>query len=325
MPVYSISDSRVRNRMLKYTPEHMHCFGTFYGPLIAPNSGFSAYQSFSNKTPGFRIAATGTVLNVDELTEIVKKLKLTGTPAKIYKNTAFIKDMFTTAVEIAKFEGASIKTVSGIRGQIKKALSKPEGQFRATFEDKILMSDIVFLRAWYPIKPHRFYNPVTNLIGWEGMRLTGQVRAEQNLPTPQLKNSQYKTGGVERATRHFNPLRVPRALAAELPFKSQIVRTKKQGKETYMQKRAVVLGGEEKKARALLQNLMTVRNEKVAKRREKKEEKRVEYRKKVAENQEKRGEREKAEKQEYWRKEGKKRRADTSEGGGGKRGRYSKS
>ncbi|KAH6676827.1 hypothetical protein B0J14DRAFT_586368 [Halenospora varia] len=319
LPVYSISDSRTRNRMLKYTPEHMHCFGTFYGPLIAPNTGFSCYQSFSSKNPGFRIAATGTVLNVDESTEIVKKLKLTGTPYKIFKNTAFIRDMFTTSLEIAKFEGASIKTVSGIRGQIKRALSKPEGHFRATFEDKILMSDIVFLRAWYPVKPHRFYNPVTNLIGWEGMRLTGEVRRDQKIPTPQQKNSLYKP--IERATRHFNPLRVPRALAAELPYKSQIVQMKPQKKQTYMAKRAVVLGGEEKKARDLMQKIMTVRNEKVAKRREAKEAKRVVYRKKVAENEEMRGEREKKEKQDYWRKEGKKRRADTEGGGSGKRRR----
>jgi ribosome biogenesis protein BMS1 len=319
LPIYSISDSRIRNRMLKYTPEHMHCFGTFYGPLIAPNTGFSCYQSFSSKNPGFRIAATGTVLNVDEATEIVKKLKLTGTPYKIFKNTAFIKDMFTSSLEIAKFEGASIKTVSGIRGQIKRALSKPEGHFRATFEDKILMSDIVFLRAWYPVRPHRFYNPVTNLIGWEGMRLTGEVRRDENIPTPQQKNSLYKP--VERATRHFNPLRVPRQLAAELPYKSQIVQMKKQSNPTYMQKRAVVLGGEEKKARDLMQKVMTLRNEKVAKRRVAKEEKRKEYRKKVAENEEKRGEREKKEKQDYWRKEGKKRRADTDGTGGGKRRR----
>jgi ribosome biogenesis protein BMS1 len=319
MPVYSISDNRIRNRMLKYTPEHMHCFGTFYGPLTSPNTGFSCYQSFSSKNPGFRIAATGTVLDVEESPEIVKKLKLTGAPYKIFKNTAFIRDMFNSSLEIAKFEGASIKTVSGIRGQIKKALSKPEGHFRATFEDKVLMSDIVFLRAWYPIRPHRFYNPVTNLIGWEGMRLTGEVRRDEGLATPQQKNSLYKP--VERATRHFNPLRVPRAIAAELPYKSQIVQMKKQSKPTYMQKRAVVLGGEEKKARDLMQKIMTVRNEKVAKRRVAKEEKRVVYRKKVEENAEKRGERERREKQEYWRKEGKKRRADTDSGGGGKRRR----
>lgn len=317
MPVYSTSDNRTRNRMLKYTPEHMHCFGTFYGPLIPPNTGFSCYQSFSSKTPGFRVAATGTVLDVDEAPEIVKKLKLTGTPYKIFKNTAFIRDMFTSAIEIAKFEGASIKTVSGIRGQIKKALSKPDGHFRATFEDKILMSDIVFLRAWYPVRPHRFYNPVTNLIGWSGMRLTGEVRRDEKIATPQQKNSLYKP--VERVTRHFNPLRVPRALAAELPYKSQITQMKKQSKPTYMQKRAVVLGGEEKKARDLMQKVMTLRNEKVAKRRVAKEEKRKVYRKKVAENAEMRGEREKKEKQEYWRKEGKKRRADTEGVGGGKR------
>ncbi|KAL8676778.1 MAG: hypothetical protein Q9186_006726, partial [Xanthomendoza sp. 1 TL-2023] len=276
LPMYSISDSRTRNRMLKYTPEHMHCFGTFYGPLIAPNTGFCCVQSFSNQNPGFRIAATGVVLNVDESTEIVKKLKLTGHPYKIFKNTAFIKDMFTSALEIAKFEGASIKTVSGIRGQVKKALSKPDGHFRATFEDKILMSDIVFIRGWHTVKPHRFYNPVTNLLdtwqssnnskhpdaataggdgkGWKGMRLTGQIRRDENIPLHQPPNSKYRP--IERPTRHFNPLRVPRQLAADLPFTSQIATMKPQRKETYRQKRAVVLGGEEKRARDLMNKIM---------------------------------------------------------------------
>ncbi|GKT69824.1 AARP2CN domain-containing protein [Colletotrichum tofieldiae] len=320
MPIYSISDSRTRNRMLKYTPEHMHCFGTIYGPLIAPNTGFVCFQSFSSANPGFRIAATGTVLSVDESTEIVKKLKLTGTADKIHKNTAFIKGMFNTSLEIAKFEGASIKTVSGVRGQIKRALSKPEGHFRATFEDKILYSDIVFLRAWYPIKPHRFYNPVTNLIGWQAMRLTGEVRRAEGIETPLQKNSQYRK--IERETRHFNPLRVPRALAAELPFKSQIVQARKQKKDTYMQKRAVVLTKEEKTARNLLQQLSTIRNDKVAKRAAKKEEKRVEYRKKLAESEEKKEAREKKESKEFWRKNGRKRQApDEGAGGGGQKRR----
>ncbi|KAJ9629511.1 Glycoside hydrolase 2 (Mannanase, beta-galactosidase) [Taxawa tesnikishii (nom. ined.)] len=303
MPIYSISDSRTRNRMLKYTPEHMHCFGTFYGPLIAPNTGFCCVQSFSNKNAGFRVAATGVVLNVDESTEIVKKLKLTGHPYKIFKNTAFIKDMFSSSLEIAKFEGASIKTVSGIRGQIKKALSKPEGNFRATFEDKVLMSDIVFLRAWYPVKPHRFYNTVTNLLedgsgdGWQGMRLTGQVRAEQNIPTPKDKNSAYRT--IERQTRHFNPSACHARSKPICP--------------------SIVAGGDEKKARNLLQQVMTLRNEKVAKRRAKQEERRQPYLAKVKENEEKRAEREKNEKQEYWRREGKKRKgwADGEGGGAG--------
>ncbi|TKX26896.1 ribosome biogenesis protein bms1 [Elsinoe australis] len=303
-PMYSISDSRTRNRMLKYTPEHMHCFGTFYGPLIAPNTGFCCFQSFANN-PGFRIAATGVVLNVDESVEIVKKLKLTGHPYKIFKNTAFIKDMFNSALEIAKFEGASIKTVSGIRGQIKKALAKPEGHFRATFEDKILMSDIVFLRAWYGVRPHRYYNPVTELVGWEGMRTTGELRVAHNVPTPKEKNSAYRP--VERDERHFNPLRVPRAVRAELPFKSQITQMKPQKKDTYMQKRAVVSGGDEKRQRALLEQLRAIRNEKEEKRRGKKEEKRVVYREKKEKEGERKRQREKDERDRFWEREGKKR------------------
>jgi ribosome biogenesis protein BMS1 len=316
LPIYSLTDSRTRSRMLKYTPKHMHCFGTFYGPLITPNTGFVCFNSLEAGNAGFRIAATGTVLSVDESTEIVKKLKLTGSPYKIFKNTAFIKGMFNSSLEIAKFEGASIKTVSGIRGQIKRALSKPEGHFRATFEDKILLSDIVFLRAWYPIKPHRFYNPANNLVGWQPMRLTGQVRRDQEVATPQLKNSQYRK--IERENRHFNPLRVPKALAADLPYRSQLVQMKKQRKQTYMQKRAVIANTpEEKKARAFMQQLLTVRNDVAAKRRAKKEENRAAFKKKMAENEEKKAAREKRESKEFWSKNGRKRNAGGEDGGGG--------
>ncbi|KAL2313964.1 Ribosome biogenesis protein bms1 [Schizosaccharomyces pombe] len=325
IPVYSISDSRTRNRMLKYTPEHMHCFGTFYGPFVAPNSGFCAVQSVANsfaKAGSFRIAATGSVLNIDQSTDIVKKLKLTGVPYKIFKNTAFIKKMFSSPLEVAKFEGANIRTVSGIRGQVKKAVDQEHGHFRATFEDKILMSDIVFLRAWYPVQVRKFCTMVTNLLEtdkteWNGMRLTGEVRHELGLKTPLRPNSQYQE--IVRPSRHFNPLKVPASLQAQLPFNSRQKALRPRSKPTYMQKRTVLLNAEERKARDLLQKVMTLHTDKEAKRKAKKAAEHERYHKRMQKEEQAYIEKKREEKAEWFAQHGKRLRQDGNSSGSGKR------
>ncbi|ODV58904.1 GTPase BMS1 [Ascoidea rubescens DSM 1968] len=318
LPIYTTSDSRTRTRMLKYTPEHAYCNVSFYGPLIAPNTTFCGMQILANSdtTGSFRIAATGIIEEIDSSVEIVKKLKLVGYPYKIYRNTAFIKDMFSTSLEVAKFEGASIKTVSGIRGEIKRALSKPDGYFRATFEDKILMSDIVFLRTWYPVKIKKFYNPVTSLLirdkkEWKGMRLVGKLRADLNQSIEMNPNSSYEK--VAREERRFNPLRVPKSLQKELPFKSQIVQMKPQKNKTYMQKRAVVLNGDERKARDIIHKVSTIRKNKDEKRKAKRSEKNKDRLKRLEKKNAMIDEKQKERKKDFFANSGKKRKLFSSD------------
>ncbi|CAE6446122.1 unnamed protein product [Rhizoctonia solani] len=326
LPIYSLDDHSIRMRMLKYTPEHMHCYATFYGPVSLPGTGFCAFNSLDSKVPGFRVSASGVVLDIDRSVKIVKKLKLTGTPYKIFKNTAFIKDMFNSALEVAKFEGANIRTVSGIRGQIKKAQAKPDGAFRATFEDKVLMSDIVFLRAWYSILPRKFYNPVTSLLladkeEWTGMRLTGQVRRAEGLKTPLSVNSTYKA--VDRPSRRFNPLKIPRKLQADLPYASKTKITRPQSRPTYTQKRAVVLEPEERKAISLIQQIRALRKDQVARRREKQGERKAAHRKKIQVTESKKEDKKREERKEYMRLAGQKAKR-ASEGGGGRSSKRSR-
>ncbi|KAG0056340.1 Glycoside hydrolase 2 (Mannanase, beta-galactosidase) [Gryganskiella cystojenkinii] len=320
MPIYSLNDG-TRNRMLKYTPEHMHCLATIYGPIHPPNTGFCCVQSVSEGTSAFRISATGVVLDIDHTVEIVKKLKLTGHPYKIHKNTAFVKDMFTSSLEVAKFEGANIRTVSGIRGQVKKAVQKPEGHFRATFEDKVLMSDIVFLRAWYPIKPKKYCNPVTSLLlakkkEWQGMRLTGQVRHAQSMQTPQNHDSVYRP--VERMTRRFNTLKVPKAIKSSLPFASKPKLLPAQRKPGLLQRRAVMLDPEQKQVYTLMQQIQTLKRDKDAKRAEKAKERKVVYDKKKAKETANYDNRVKRERKEQFRTQGKEQKRQALKEAGGR-------
>ncbi len=69
---------------------------------------------------GWRISATGVVLGAEAAPRVVKKLRLVGTPFRIARHTAFVGGMFGSGLEAAKFEGAAVRTVSGIRGTIKK-------------------------------------------------------------------------------------------------------------------------------------------------------------------------------------------------------------
>ena len=45
LPVYFKREDNLRQRYLKYTPEHLHCNATLYGPLTAPGTGFIGIQT----------------------------------------------------------------------------------------------------------------------------------------------------------------------------------------------------------------------------------------------------------------------------------------
>jgi hypothetical protein len=52
------------------------------------------FDIYKIKQKDFRISATGVVTDVNKSTQIVKKLKVIGTPHQIFRKTAFIQVIF---------------------------------------------------------------------------------------------------------------------------------------------------------------------------------------------------------------------------------------
>ncbi|KAL7076506.1 hypothetical protein ACQ4LE_004687 [Meloidogyne hapla] len=283
MVIYSVLDHDHRERFFKYTPKEAFCHGVFWAPFVTQNTGFLGLQSVDEEMKSFRIAATGVVLGVDKSTQIVKKLKLIGQPLEIYKKTAFIKGMFNSALEVARFQGAAIRTVSGIRGIVKKAIKTPDGAFRASFEDKIRGNDIIFLKAWVDVPVPEFFVTLTDKLlptveKWLGMRTVGRLRHELGLKIEQKEDSGYhrnlKNQLVERPFIK-SELVVPKKLQKQLPYnlKPKIEkltdrRNENKKSELIQKHTALILEPKESRLHAMMKMLKTVSEDKREKEKE---------------------------------------------------------
>ncbi|KAI5171348.1 ribosome biogenesis protein BMS1 [Nematocida sp. LUAm3] len=211
VPVFSTKDA-VRNKMLKYIPESLTCSVTFYGPIYAPGTGFSLLRQLKEEK-NFRVSANGVSVEVGDAPKIMKKLKLIGYPSEIKGHTVFVKDMFHSTEEAAVHEGAILKTVSGLRGELKKAGA--DGTFRGTFEGPIQMSDIVFLPCFVSIPIPSIYLNAEIFKDSSSIRLLKEIRESLNIPFVQQSNSQYNEV-TPPSIKKVKPL--PTSILSKAPF-----------------------------------------------------------------------------------------------------------
>eukprot|EP01054_Gregarina_sp_Poly1_P005693 Gregarina_sp_Poly_1__5692@NODE_2_length_28028_cov_167_134223_g1_i0_p2_GENE_NODE_2_length_28028_cov_167_134223_g1_i0NODE_2_length_28028_cov_167_134223_g1_i0_p2_ORF_typecomplete_len1075_score187_84RIBIOP_C/PF04950_12/7e02RIBIOP_C/PF04950_12/2e77AARP2CN/PF08142_12/6_3e24PduVEutP/PF10662_9/1_1e12GTP_EFTU/PF00009_27/9_2e10AAA_22/PF13401_6/2_1e05AAA_16/PF13191_6/4_1e05Adeno_IVa2/PF02456_15/2_4e05NACHT/PF05729_12/0_00018NACHT/PF05729_12/6e02AAA_30/PF13604_6/8_8e05KAP_NTPase/PF07693_14/0_0002KAP_NTPase/ len=219
LPYFALEDrNSVRLRYLKYSPEHMHCLSIFYGHAAPPGTGILAIKHSGDKLADFRISLTGVVIENDPNPSIFKKIKFLGSPSEIKRNTAFVKGMFSSDLEVSKAAGAAIQTQSGVKGVIKKARGY-EGEFRATFEAQILKSDIVFCKAWYKVPLEDFCNPQTDDGNWDRVRTFVELRRELQIPVSE--NGACKYGPrQQREIKAMKKLKLAPQLLQALPYKS---------------------------------------------------------------------------------------------------------
>lgn len=237
LPVFFNEERGGKLRFMKYMPDFLTCWATFYGPPSKVNVGVTALQYIKENLDSFRISATGATVAPMGDGNIVKKLRVCGHPKEIFQKTAMIEDMFTSDIEATQFVGGLVKTVSGIRGAIKKV--DKNGVVRCTFEDTIKSSDIVFLNTWVKVVPRKFYTPINSLLSkeWDLVRTTAEMRQALDLRPEYKEDSVYRE--VERPEYKEQVLHVPKGLREQLPY---AVKKQFEKKET---KKAQILNEEE--------------------------------------------------------------------------------
>ena len=150
------------------------------------------------------------------------------------------------------------------------------------------------------------------------MRTVAEHRRAAQLPAPRDPDSLYRP--IERAeVRRFNPLRVPRALQASLPFASKQKAANPRKRKDLDARRAVALDKEGKRAASLVAQLNAIRNVKAAKRLAKQASKRAAHSEKVAAIEASKGARRKEERKRKFVEEGRKERAAAKKSRGGAR------
>ncbi|KAK3856415.1 hypothetical protein Pcinc_037266 [Petrolisthes cinctipes] len=282
---YAKREDNFRLRSLKYARKYLHIEAMLWGPVTQVNTGFVALQNITDRVPEFRIAANGVVLETDKSSKIVKKLKFIGTPEKILRKTAFIKDMFNSETEVAKFVGAKVQTQSGIRGIIKKFKGR-NGLFRATFEDMIKMSDVVVLKTWVPLELAQHCFPVRSLLlpsnekaAWQGMRTVAQIKKDKGIKALPNPDSFY-TEITSRREYIPLPLRVPKDLQKSLPYHLKPKVTPKAQKE---QRVVVVKNPQEVQMDTFMKRLKVMMEDRIEKEEREKTKKKQKFQKDIAE------------------------------------------
>jgi ribosome biogenesis protein BMS1 len=216
LPVYFNEERGGKLRFMKYMPDFLTCWASWYGPPASVNIGVTGFQHIKERLEAFRITATGVTVEKMGDGNIVKKLRVNGHPKEIFQKTAKIADMFTSDIEATQFVGGLVRTVSGIRGVIKKV--EKNGVVRCTFEDTVKASDIVFLNTWVKVKLTELWTPVNSLLSheWDLVRTTAEIRAERGIRPEYKEDSVYKE--VERPEYAEQVLHVGKKLKERLPY-----------------------------------------------------------------------------------------------------------
>lgn len=127
---------------------------TVYAPVTFPPAPVLVFRNGE-------LIASGSVLDSNPNRLIIKRIKLSGHPYKIYSKTAVIRFMFFNSEDVLYFKPVELVTRYNRRGHIVEPIGT-HGHMKCTFDKKIRSDDCIFMNLYKRVYPKWTYTPLNH-------------------------------------------------------------------------------------------------------------------------------------------------------------------
>ncbi|XP_055707742.1 pre-rRNA-processing protein TSR1 homolog [Phlebotomus papatasi] len=153
-PIFSEHTHGNKFKFEKFFRPNEIVVASFYAPIQYPPATVMCFRS--NPDSSVSLVAAGSLLTCDPNRVVLKRIRLSGHPLKIYKDFAVIRFMFFNCEDVNYYKPIKLRTKCGRMGHIRESLGT-HGHMKCRFDGQLKSYDTVYLQLYKRIFPKWTY------------------------------------------------------------------------------------------------------------------------------------------------------------------------
>ncbi|GAB0091738.1 Pre-rRNA-processing protein TSR1 homolog [Sergentomyia squamirostris] len=153
-PIFSEHTHGNKYKFEKFFRPNEIVVASFYAPIQYPPATVMCFRP--NPDSSVSLVAAGTLLSCDSNRVVLKRIRLSGHPLKIYKDCAVIRFMFFNREDVNYYKPIKLRTRCGRMGHIRESLGT-HGHMKCRFDGQLKSFDTVYLQLYKRIFPKWTY------------------------------------------------------------------------------------------------------------------------------------------------------------------------
>uniref|UniRef100_A0A1B0DRB9 Pre-rRNA-processing protein TSR1 homolog n=1 Tax=Phlebotomus papatasi TaxID=29031 RepID=A0A1B0DRB9_PHLPP len=144
-PIFSEHTHGNKFKFEKFFQPNEIVVASFYAPIQYPPATVMCFRP--NPDSSVSLVAAGSLLTCDPNRVVLKRIRLSGHPLKIYKDFAVIRFMFFNCEDVNYYKPIKLRTKCGRMGHIRESLGT-HGHMKCRFDGQLKSYDTVYLQLY---------------------------------------------------------------------------------------------------------------------------------------------------------------------------------